>query len=223
MGAEFGLSELQHIIAAMARQLQLILCSDWTFDMTGDDVTENQAYDLQAGHTTSTSDAIYGRAGDDQSRAGAMFRYISDRHQYYVLGLRSKSPMGKNSDIDAIMNKQPAILDIKNLAANVAALRDEVKEMNMVRQKFNLPTTVAQQSRDRAFLPNVMPIHGSSGQSGRLSPRLLEATLFNDDFGGNEPVSREGGDIMDFAPSHLSSAPIHAPIQGRQPLPSPEM
>ena len=53
MNAEFGSSELRHIVAAMGRTMGSI--SNYMHLTAGDEV-----YDVQAGHSTTISDRIYG-------------------------------------------------------------------------------------------------------------------------------------------------------------------
>jgi superfamily II DNA helicase RecQ len=84
LGHPFGLSQIRHIIAALARKANVIHQHDCSVEQE----EHGEAYDRQAGHSTRTSDLAYARCGDDHNRVGDFFRQWSIIYQHHILGLK---------------------------------------------------------------------------------------------------------------------------------------
>ena len=84
LGHPFGLSQIRHIIAALARKVNVIHQHDRSVEQE----EREEAYDRQAGHSTRTSDLAYARCGDDHSRVGDFFRQWSIIYHHHILGLK---------------------------------------------------------------------------------------------------------------------------------------
>ena len=84
LGHPFGLSQIRHIIAALARKAQVI----HQHDHSAEQEEHEETYDRQAGHSTRTSDLAYARCGDDHSRVGDFFRRWSLIYHHHILGLK---------------------------------------------------------------------------------------------------------------------------------------
>ena len=80
----FGLSQIRHIIAALACKANVIYNDDHSTEQ--EELTET--YDKQAGHSTRTSDMVYARCGDDHNRIGDFFRKWSLIYHDRILGLK---------------------------------------------------------------------------------------------------------------------------------------
>ena len=84
LGHSFGLSQIRHIIAALARKANVIHHNDHSAEQ--EELAET--YDKQAGHSTRTSDMVYARCGDDHNRIGDFFRKWSLIYHDCILGLK---------------------------------------------------------------------------------------------------------------------------------------
>jgi len=84
LGHPFGLSQIRHIIAALARKANVIHQHDHSVEQE----EHGEVYDRQAGHSTRTSDLAYARCGDDRNRVGDFFRQWSIIYHHHILGLK---------------------------------------------------------------------------------------------------------------------------------------
>jgi hypothetical protein len=84
LGHPFGLSQIRHVIAALARKANVIHQHDHSVEQE----ERGEMYDRQAGHSTRTSDLAYARCGDDHSRVGDFFRQWSIIYHHRILGLK---------------------------------------------------------------------------------------------------------------------------------------
>lgn len=126
LGHAFGLSEIRHIVAGLARQAHVIPPNDQSVE--GEEREKDEVFDQQAGHSTRTSDKIYARCQQSGSQG---FRLFSELYHYKILGLKDVMTIETIYEVigddDGRMNRDRE--DTQKLWADMASLTFNIQQV----------------------------------------------------------------------------------------------
>jgi hypothetical protein len=140
LGHAFGLSEIRHIVAGVARQAHVIHPNDQSVER--EEREKDEVFDQQAGHSTRTSDKIYARC---QQSGIQGFRLFSELYHYKVLGLKDVTTIETIYEVigdnDGRMNRDRR--DTQKLSADMGSLAFNIQQVQEYMAQLAQPTSRA--------------------------------------------------------------------------------
>lgn len=124
LGHPFGLSEIRHIVAGLARRVHVIHRDDWSVEQ--EEGQKDHVFDRQAGHSTRTSDKIYARWKDS---GRDLFRQFSELYQREILGLKDVETVGSIYTIIGNDEHPAETEEHQKLAANIASWATDMQDI----------------------------------------------------------------------------------------------
>lgn len=217
----FGLSEIRHIVAGLARRAHVIHRDDWSIEQ--EEGQKDHVFDRQAGHSTRTSDRIYARWKDSGKD---LFRQFSELYQREILGLKDVETKGSiyaiigNDERPAeTENNQKLVADIASLGADMQDIKQQLSQLATYTSHAALPTASINLGSSR--VPNDMPgLPPTTGAVAAATEANATDSLGDMAWDGALGFAQDMNHLTSFASPHALSTSIQLKTDMLQP-PSP--